>query len=249
MLATLLLFFITLEVLISLDYIARQNDLRIKRTTFYKSVIALENQIGYNGMIHNFKNAILRPDNTIYSTRALENYREALNQVDIIENQGSIILGQVQMPDTKAMLDAYRTRIEQLPLLFSQSLSIREIDKTLRYDDEPSNAEIAAIESSVTRELELKASSLLSSRLRFGLITLLVILLTLAAVIRFFFKEQQAALAYSEKANAELEENKEAIARSQRALLNLMDDVKQKTQQTSELNSQLINKNREMEQF
>lgn len=248
-LAALLLFLITLEVLIALDYIARQDDLRNQRTTFYKSVIALENQIGYVGLIHNFKNAILRPDDVNYSKKTLVNYREALKQVETIEKSGSLILGLVQMPDTRAMLDAYRSRIERLPELLSQNLSIREIDNLLRYDDEPSHAEIAAVASNVTLKLEGQISSLLTSRLRLALITLLVLLLTLAGAIRFFFKEQQAALAFSQRANAELEQYKEESMRSQNALLSLMEDVKHKTQQTSELNSQLVIKNREMEQF
>jgi len=248
-LATLLLFFITLEMLIAFDYIARQDDLRNQRTTFYDSVIALENQLGYVGLIHNFKNAILRPDDINYLTRALKNYREALKQVEIFEKQGGLVLGEVQMPNTRAMLNAYRSGIERLPILFSKNLTIREIDDLLRYNDEPSHAEINTISSKVSNGLEDQMSALLSSRLRFGLITLLVLLFTLGGAIRFFFREQQAALALSEDANSELEKNKLQLVRSQNALLSLMEDIKQKTEQTSTLNSKLIIKNKEMEQF
>lgn len=248
-LATLLLFFITLEVLIALDYIAQQNELRDKRTTFYERVIALEKKIGYNGLIHNFKNAILRPDDTHYSAKVLVNYHDALKQVETIEQLGSLVLRQVQMPDTRAMLNAYLSRIEQLPILFSQNLSTREIDTILRYDDEPSYSEIGAISSSVAAELENQMSLLLNSRLRFGFITLLILLITLAGVIRFFFKEQQTALNLSQEANTELEKNKVQLVRSQNAMLSLMEDVKQKTRQTSALNAQLVIKNKEMEQF
>lgn len=248
-LATLLIFFITLEVLIAFDYIARQSELRSKRSFFYSSVIALQNEIGYVGLIHNFKNAILRPDDTNYIESALVNYEAALQYVGAIEREGSDVLGNLKMTETRIMLDAYRDRIERLPTLLSQNLTISEIDGNLRFDDEPSHTEIETVALSVKGRLEEQMSALLSSRLRFGLITLVILLLTLTGIIRFFFKEQQTGLLLSQKTNAELEKNKTQLMRSQNALLSLMEDVKAQTNQTSELNAQLIVKNREMEQF
>jgi hypothetical protein len=61
-LTTLLLFFITLEVLIALDYESKQKELNQKRVAIYTEISELKNQIGYVGLIDNFKNAILRAE-------------------------------------------------------------------------------------------------------------------------------------------------------------------------------------------
>jgi signal transduction histidine kinase len=78
---------------------------------------------------------------------------------------------------------------------------------------------------------------------------LVALLLTLVATIRFFFKDQQKALAQSTMLNIKMEGHKVDMARSQAILLSMMEDVEKERRQAIKLNKKLVNKNKEMEQF
>jgi signal transduction histidine kinase len=248
-LTALLLFFITLEVLIALDYESKQKDMREQRVSVYLAIIELQSQIGYVGLIHNFKNAILRPSEPHYRADAFENYRKANIQLDKLEVQGALILGQLNMLAVRDMLLAYKERLSLLPALTEKNMSISEVDNYLRYNDEPSHIEIKIVADKIAILLEDRMSSLLHNSLKSGFIVLVALLLTLVAIIRFFFKDQQNALAQSTMLNIKMEGHKVEMARSQAILLSMMEDVEKERRQAIKLNKQLVNKNKEMEQF
>ena len=248
-LTALLLFFITLEVLIALDYVVQQRELRTQRVKVYRALIKLEDQIGYVGLIHNFKNAIIRPENDTYRQKALTNYHAALKQVELIEQQGKIILGQLHMTHTRAMLIAYYSRLLELPELLKTTTNIKELDDYLRYDDNPSHSEITQISDKLSLELENHISDTLFRSMKAALFTFIALFITLIAIIRYFFLEQHKALEESERLNSQMEQHKTDILRSQSVLLSVMEDVEQEKQQTLALNHKLQNKNKEMEQF
>ncbi|TWX46366.1 sensor histidine kinase [Colwellia hornerae] len=248
-LTALLLFFITLEVLIALDYVSKQKDMREQRVSVYSVIIELQNQLGYVGLIHNFKNAILRPNDSDYRVDAFENFRKANIQLDKLEVQGALILGQLKMQAVRDMLVAYKERLSLLPALTEKNMSISEVDHYLRYDDEPSHIEIKSVADNIAILLEAQMSDLLHSSLKFGFIVLVALLFTLIAIIHFFFKDQQNALKQSNMLNIKMEGHKVDMARSQAILLSMMEDVEKERRQATKLNKQLVNKNKEMEQF
>lgn len=249
LLSTLLLFFFTLEVLITLDYIAQEKEMRKTRVEVYQSIIELQSEIGYVGLIHNFKNYMLRPSETEYRERALNNYSLALKQVNTLEILGTRVLGKLTMPHTKSMLLAYKNGLEVLPELIEKNVSARELDKYVQYNDVPSRDEIETVSKQLSIFLNNQSSSILYRSLRVALITLIALIFTLIAIVRFGFKEQQAALKTSNALNKKLKNNKLDIERSQKVLLNVMQDIENEKHAASLLNEQLINKNKEMEQF
>ncbi|TWX73615.1 sensor histidine kinase [Colwellia sp. C1TZA3] len=248
-LTTLLLFFITLEVLIALDYQSKQKELNQKRVAIYTQISELKNQIGYVGLIDNFKNAILRTEDTRYGDKASENLRVATIQLYNIELQGGIILGELKMPATRDMLTAYRERLILLPSLLNKNTNVRELGNYLRYDDEPSHLEIEMIYQKISTLFATQLSDLLDRSLKLGLLVLIALLLTLVAIVRFFFKKQQEALELSNALNVNMESHEIDMARSQTILLSVMQDVEKEKRQATALNEQLINKNTQMEQF
>lgn len=248
-LTTLLLFFITLGILVSLDCISKYKDKSTQRTSLNNSLIELQKQIGYVGLIHNFKNYILRPENKAYRDKALENHKSANMQLDKIEALGTNILGQLKLQHTRDMLLAYKDRLEILPKLFEQNLTVREIDKYARYNDLPSYLEIESATTNMTSALESQISDILYRGLKLGVAIFMAFILTLVAFIRFFFKEQQQALQLSNSLNSEMQNHKNVMNRSQNLLLSVMEDVQEEKAQTAALNEQLISKNKEMEQF
>jgi signal transduction histidine kinase len=248
-LTALLLFFITLEVLVALDYGSKQKDMREKRVSVYTAILEFQNQIGYVGLIHNFKNAILRPEDSNYRYDAFENYRKATILLDKIEEQGQLILGHLKMEAARDMLTAYKDRLSLLPELTEKNMTVREVDQHLRYNDEPSRVEIKSVFESISLALESEMSDILHHSLKIGFIVLIALLFTLVAIIRFFFQDQQKALIRSNALNIKMEGHKADMLRSQAILLSMMQDVEKEKRQGTILNKQLMNKNREMEQF
>lgn len=248
-LTTLLLFFITVGALISLDCITNYKAKNLQRTAFYNSLLELEKQIGYVGLIHNFKNYILRPTEIAYRDKALDNYQNAQIQVNKIEALGTNILGKLEMRHTRDMLTAYKERLALLPEFFGQNLTVREIDSYARYDDLPSFLEIESTAANIISALNSQISDILYRSLKLTLIILIAFILTLTSIIRFFFKEQQQALQLSHNLNIEMEKHKNVMNRSQNLLLSVMEDVQKEKGQTATLNKQLLSKNKEMEQF
>lgn len=246
---TILLFFCTLEVLITFDFIAQEKEIEKTKTKVYQTIIQLQNQIGYVGLIHNFKNYMLRPKNTEYRDNAIENYSLASKQVDTLETLGTSILGKLAMPHTKGMLLAYKNRLDTLPELIQKNVSARELDKYVKYNDIPSRDEIEAVSKQLSVALNAKSLTIFNNSLRSGLLTLTALLVTLIAIVHFWFKDQREALIKSKALNKKLKNNKLDIERSQKVLLNVMQDIENEKQAASLLNEQLRNKNKEMEQF
>ncbi|WP_077339157.1 sensor histidine kinase [Pseudocolwellia agarivorans] len=249
LLTTLLLFFFTLEVFITFDFIAQEKALEKTRAQVYQTIIQLQNQIGYVGLIHNFKNYMLRPSKTDYRDKALKNFSQASKQVNTLEILGTNILGKLEMPQTKSMLFAYKSRLDTLPSLIKKNVSARELDKYVQYNDIPSRDEIEAVSSQLSQALNEKSLTLLDNSTRNGFIILAALMMTLMTLVHFWLKTQQAALIKSNALNTKLKNNKTEIERSQKILLNAMQDIENEKQAASQLNEQLLNKNKEMEQF
>ncbi|XPF93176.1 sensor histidine kinase [Colwellia sp. RE-S-Sl-9] len=246
---TILVFFFTLEVLITFDFIAQEKELDKTRAKVYQTILQLQNQIGYVGLIHNFKNYMLRPKNTEYRDNAIENYSRASKQVDTLETLGTSILGKLAMPHTKGMLLAYKNRLDTLPELIQKNVSARELDKYVKYNDIPSRDEIEAVSKQLSVALNAKSLTIFNNSLRSGFIILAALMVTLIAIVHFWIKDQRVALIKSKALNKKLHNNKLDIERSQKVLLNIMQDIDNEKKAASLLNEQLINKNKEMEQF
>lgn len=248
-LTTLLLFFITLEVLIAADYVAKHQDLRNKRLAIYSGLMALQSQLGYGGFIHNFKNYILQPEEARYQEQASENYQKAIKHIAEIEDLGNTFIAKLGMPHTKAMLAAYKNQLDSLPELLKRDLTANEIDTLVRYNDEPANLEIKNVSNLITSQLESQITQILTRSLILGGLVLLGLLISLVAVIRYFFKEQHELLLLRTQQNTEMQQHKTDMQRSQSILISVMQDVEKEKRHTSALNKQLEIKNKEMEQF
>ncbi len=248
-LTALILFFITLEVLISLDFVRQEEGIRQKQVAAFQAIIELQNQIGYVGLIHNFKNYILRPEEVSYRENGLKNVQAALKQVEVLEFLSADLLDELIMPATRNMLEAYQQRLEALPTMLEKNMSRREIDEVVRFNDAPSRHEIVTTAEKIAKEIEVNISEITYSSLRASLVTLFALFVTLFIMMRYYFRDQQKALSASKNLNLNLQENKKNFQRSQRILISVMKDVEKEKHEASRLNEQLSTKNKEMEQF
>lgn len=100
------------------------------------AINALRAAIGYGGMIHNFKNYVLRGD----ETRALmveTQINEAKRSLTVYARDDTNSEEQAALVDLRAMLDAYGEAIKVATALREKGESAATIDKRVRVDDQP----------------------------------------------------------------------------------------------------------------
>lgn len=97
--------------------------------------LAFNSETGYGGLIHNFKNAVLRPDERSYLNAAEDNAVRALELLDQLEILTTGTVAARQLQPTRDMIIAYARRLEGLRALNSSDLSTAEVDEIVRYDD------------------------------------------------------------------------------------------------------------------
>lgn len=107
---------------------------------FNKNLTLLERSIGYRGLVHNFKNAVLRTDEPEYVDRALE----AAADAQALAAELTVQAQNIGVEDAEPMLRPVRDMIQQYEFRIalveegaSLGLSSEEIDEQVRFDNGP----------------------------------------------------------------------------------------------------------------
>lgn len=111
----------------------------------------LQSQIGYDGMIHDFKNCVLRPAEPTYCERTRENAAAALQTIDNLEALSADIGAEAEFSSTRMMIAAYAERSADVAQMHGEGAPISEVDAAVRFDDIPAAREISAIQSAAKR--------------------------------------------------------------------------------------------------
>ncbi|MCC9642885.1 PAS domain-containing protein [Rhodopirellula sp. JC740] len=122
----------------------------------------LDRELGYGGLIHNFKNYVLRPDESKYYDDAQENARVARQKIKELRQ---IQFGEIQgpeLPETSAMITAYTSQLAVVHAMAENGASAREIDEKVRFDDQPTLDELERRIESFTDQCWLEAEKLQS---------------------------------------------------------------------------------------
>ncbi|MCR9140570.1 MAG: hypothetical protein NXI27_31795, partial [Alphaproteobacteria bacterium] len=148
----------------------------------------LESHIGFNGLIHHFKNAVLRPGEAEYIERAEEAAASATALSAELSRRGEAL----GLEDSERLLEPVREMIRQYEarLLLvergpDRGLRVQEIDQTVRYDDSHAIQALGDLSTAIKNKF-LSTQTLVSSvavGLNFGTLALFVVL-TLAAAMR-----------------------------------------------------------------
>lgn len=171
-------------VIIALFYVLTQTDMRTVRdawTTFETSrtqkayaLNAVSRDIGYGGMIHAFKNYLLRGTPDLHAA-ALTHVHSAQAAVD---SYSILALSADEASALKTVhktLRAYESAINTAHALSTTSLTVVEIDARVRVDDTPALAALsllrdtARIETNENKDDALPAKAQLLSRIRYEL--------------------------------------------------------------------------------
>ncbi|MEO1536385.1 MAG: hypothetical protein AAFR73_01540 [Pseudomonadota bacterium] len=173
---------------------------------------AFEDELGFGGMIHAFKKAVLRGDEPEHAAKALDAGRAALAGLDLPEAEVAKQGVAVELVHSRQVVLAYLNQMAVVTRMHVAGASPRDIDRAVRVDDGGALRELTdlrtVVEAQVQRSLAL---------LRFvdGLM-FVVSLIAGACALIMMLKEDRAARTALVNASAaldrELSANEELIA-------------------------------------
>ena len=122
-------------------------------------IVTLKRELGYGGLIHQFKNYVLRKDEKRIAlvASALEGVRASLagyRSFDVTPSE------QTALDDITTVINAYETAMEQAVAMVKQGKSVAEIDKAVKVSDAPALAGIATLVDAQMSETDQAADHL-----------------------------------------------------------------------------------------
>ncbi|WP_375569369.1 ATP-binding protein [Seohaeicola saemankumensis] len=134
-----------------------------KEGILYQLIDNLSYEIGYSGLIHHFKNAVLRPNEPEYLARANTAGQNALDILDKIEHAAidlGVLEGTTGLENTRAMIAEYTANIGVVSDAHAQGKSVQEVDDLVRVDDFPATQEISRFRQEVFSSMAAKRLNL-----------------------------------------------------------------------------------------
>jgi len=179
------------------SYAEQSDQFRGKVVQFDLGLAALQSQIGYDGMIHDFKNCVLRPAEPRYCDEAQADAAAALASMDELERVSASIGTRIEFVTTREMVENYGERAGQVAQMHRQGLSLGEIDERVRFDDVPAVEEIRGIQGMAIEGAERISDDFRRDVLwqAIGSLVLVVMLLiAIAAIVRQRSRFEQAQM-------------------------------------------------------
>lgn len=130
------------------------------RDKTHKPVLATEirMEMGYGGMIHHFKNYVLRGDDEYYKKTS-----------DSINNVNSLIIPYLKSPTSSAeksglrnlyeVIHEYKAKLERTKILIRRGLLPEAIDKQIRVDDTHALAGLTVLDQDIILQIEKKSEA------------------------------------------------------------------------------------------
>lgn len=136
----------------------RTQELRYNLDNTYSLALELTQVLGYGGLIHQFKNYLLRSSELQYLDQGLTSATRAAELVSLLEVNARNLGIEATLIETRSMIAGYRARLERVRPLVVSGLTIPEIDDQLRLDDSFALREISQLieelTGSVTEQIE-----------------------------------------------------------------------------------------------
>ena len=129
-------------------------DLRKDVRATVDKTLQLENAIGFGGLIHNFKNALIRPDEPAYAEATRRNAEQARILITDLEALAEKSGLAIRLPETRQMVNEYEQRLDIIRAQrLDAGLSASAVDELVRYDDNPALNEILSFQSEVRNDI------------------------------------------------------------------------------------------------
>ncbi|MGQ7843495.1 sensor histidine kinase [Granulosicoccus sp. 3-233] len=150
----------------------RTQELRYNLDNTYSLALELTQALGYGGLIHNFKNYLLRPAELQYLDEGLASADQATELVGKLEINAHELGIEATLTETRAMIAGYRARLERVRPLINSGLTLMEIDDQLRLDDSFALREISQLLSDLTAAVTGQIEDIDRQGLVLGLVSL-----------------------------------------------------------------------------
>ena len=125
--------------------------LRDRVQTALSDTLTLENELGYGGLIHNFKNALLRRDEPEFLSAARENAEAAITLIDGLEALARSDGVDFELNATREMVNSYAAALDTIAN--NPNLSVAQLDQRVQIDDEPALLEIKEFQTALINEV------------------------------------------------------------------------------------------------
>ena len=142
----------------------------------------MEKTVGYGGLIHNFKNHVLRPNESTYRTQTLEDYETAIALIRRLENLQLPMMNKISLRETRVMVESYSERLAAVTQMAQQGASAREIDAVVRYDDSPALDELQTVLTELQTQTLQAIDTINKRALLQGLLALIICLVMLLLI-------------------------------------------------------------------
>ncbi|MEQ3624609.1 MAG: ATP-binding protein [Celeribacter sp.] len=154
------------------DY-TRQRQIDVTIAELNASAQELQDAIGYGGLIHHFKNYLLRPDEAAYREEAILAYETAIAALARIDRLRAGAGDGEALASTRQTLRAYREMIGVIRAMTEAGASAREIDAAVRINDTVAVSEVEALKGQVIASLSARHDEIVVRRIILGLLALL----------------------------------------------------------------------------
>lgn len=153
----------------------------------------LNRHLGYSGLIHNFKNYILRGDDK-YRVHAEVDLAQSLKAINQLIALNSTPAEAAALNEIQIVVEEYSALLGDAQLAFAGNLSIREVDQLVRVDDTRITEAISFIQSLTVKEnnqIVKAVDDAMAETLQIliaGLVMLPVILIGALVIVRYIYR-------------------------------------------------------------
>lgn len=113
----------------------------------------LRGALGYGGVIHNFKNYVLR-HNLIYKTNTIERLQEAYDAIEKHRNLNPTYAEKLALSDIESTLNQYRQNLDVVSQLISENKSIKEIDQAVVVNDKLALRGLSTLDKAIHDQID-----------------------------------------------------------------------------------------------
>ncbi|GGA06212.1 hypothetical protein GCM10011498_02370 [Amylibacter cionae] len=121
-------------------------------------MLTFEQELGYGGLIHNFKNYLLRPDETAYRDAAKKNVDRLFTELEGLSKLVQQLDMMLDFETTRRVINKYSLAIDRITALHGQGLAVTQIDERVRIDDSSAFENIEQVATAAREILAFRAS-------------------------------------------------------------------------------------------
>jgi len=172
-----------LSALDTLDEVFSQTDKRHTETLTKPQILSrLRRALGYGGMIHHFKNLVLRHDNTL-TGKLNDKFIAAKENLLLYEVLELNPAEKQALADIQQTIEAYAAAAITVETLAEEGLAPFEIDKKVRIDDEPALIGLTTLIREISAQSDIEAGHVNTALQTVAWITEITVWLTSALIL------------------------------------------------------------------